>query len=65
MLREDTKMKEKIPNTAIRCTVEDCKYHCISNFCGLDSIDVGAHEEEPKKCESVDCTSFARADGAW
>ena len=58
-------MKEKSPNSSIRCTVADCKYHCVSNFCGLESIDVGTHEEEPHKSENVDCKSFARADGAW
>lgn len=58
-------MKEKIPNSSIRCTVEDCKYHCQSNYCGLSSIEVGSHEEDPKRCENVDCESFKRADGAW
>ena len=58
-------MKDKAPNPSIRCTVDDCKHHCISNFCGLDSIDVGTREEKPRKSENVDCESFARADGAW
>lgn len=47
------------PNTSIKCTVENCAHHCQgSQYCGLDSIQVGTHEANPTKVECTDCESF-------
>ena len=46
-------------NASIKCTVEQCKYHCKGgNYCSLDCITVGTHELNPTKQECTDCTSF-------
>lgn len=48
-------------NKAIRCTVNQCRYHCgAQDFCSLNSIKVGTHESDPDFCECVDCESFER-----
>jgi len=48
-------------NSSIKCTVDECKYHCGSEqYCTLDCISVGAHESNPQVCECVDCKSFAK-----
>ncbi len=47
------------PNQSIKCTVDNCAYHCQdSQFCGLNTIQVGTHESTPTKSECVDCESF-------
>lgn len=57
---EDKKMSNsKQPNMSIRCTVQQCKYHCnYENYCSLDSILVGTHEQNPTKDDCTDCKSF-------
>ena len=46
-------------NPAIECTVKECKYHCDSkNYCSLDSIMVGTHEQNPTNDQCTDCKSF-------
>lgn len=48
-------------NNSIKCTVEQCKYHCGNEqYCSLDCITVGTHEANPEVCECVDCKSFAK-----
>lgn len=48
-------------NNSIKCTVEQCKFHCGSeNYCSLDCISVGTHESNPEVCECVDCQSFSK-----
>ena len=47
------------PNRSIRCTVNSCAHHCgEQQFCALDSIQVGTHEEHPTQAECTDCMSF-------
>ena len=47
------------PNHSIRCTVNSCAHHCgEAQFCALDSIQVGTHEEHPTEVECTDCMSF-------
>jgi len=47
-------------NESIKCTVEECMYHCqTADYCSLDMIKVGAHESCPKDSQCVDCQSFA------
>ncbi|MBQ3118782.1 MAG: DUF1540 domain-containing protein [Clostridia bacterium] len=48
-------------NNSIKCTVEQCKFHCGNeNYCSLDCISVGTHESNPEVCECVDCQSFSK-----
>lgn len=48
-------------NNSIKCTVEECKFHCgDQSYCTLDCISVGAHEQNPEVCECVDCKSFSK-----
>ena len=48
-------------NSAIECSVKECKYHCdSSNYCTLNSIKVGTHELNPTMPECTDCQSFAK-----
>ena len=47
------------PNRSIQCTVNSCAHHCQNEqFCALDSIQVGTHEEHPTEVECTDCMSF-------
>lgn len=48
----------KNPNTSIRCTVQECRYHCDSDHCTLDVIKVGSHEDKADNCRCTDCESF-------
>lgn len=46
-------------NDCIRCSINNCEYHCQSeNYCSLDEIKVGTHESNPTKVECTDCESF-------
>jgi hypothetical protein len=46
-------------NQSIGCTVWECKYHDDSQeYCSLDRIMVGTHEENPTQSECTDCESF-------
>ncbi len=48
-------------NKCIACTVSQCTHHCnSSNYCTLDKIQVGTHEENPTVVECTDCNSFER-----
>lgn len=50
---------ECTPNASIKCTVNNCAYHCQDKqYCGLNSISVGTHEANPTECKCVDCESF-------
>ena len=47
------------PNHSIRCTVSQCVNHCGSkNYCALDEITIGTHEQNPTVCQCTDCESF-------
>lgn len=46
-------------NESIKCTVQQCTYHCDDkDYCSLDSILVGTHETNPTMKECTDCKSF-------
>ena len=46
-------------NHCIECTVQQCAYHCPGeNYCSLDRILVGTHEENPTMDQCTDCKSF-------
>ncbi len=48
-------------NPSIKCTVQQCAYHCDSqNYCSLDCITVGTHEQNPVMDQCTDCKSFER-----
>ena len=47
------------PNQSIKCTVSNCAHHCQdTQYCGLNTIQVGTHETNPTKPECTDCQSF-------
>ena len=50
--------EHKTPNSSIRCTVADCRYHCDSNYCTLDVISVVSHDAVADKYDCTDCSSF-------
>lgn len=46
-------------NESIKCTVDQCKHHAKSeNYCSLNSILVGTHENNPTQDQCTDCKSF-------
>lgn len=46
-------------NKSIKCTVQQCKYHCEDkDYCSLDCITVGTHEANPTESKCTDCKSF-------
>lgn len=50
---------KKSANKSIGCTVTQCAYHCASeNYCSLDKINVGTHEQNPTEVKCTDCESF-------
>lgn len=47
------------PNQSIKCTVNNCAHHCQdTQYCGLNTIQVGTHETNPTMVECTDCQSF-------
>jgi hypothetical protein len=47
------------PNTSVKCTVNNCAYHCQDeNYCGLNAVQIGTHESNPTEKQCVDCDSF-------
>lgn len=50
-----------LKNPSIKCSVEQCKYHAnTENYCTLDAIKVGTHENNPTVPECTDCLSFEK-----
>lgn len=46
-------------NKSIGCTVTQCEYHCNGeNYCSLEKINVGTHEQNPTEVKCTDCESF-------
>ena len=46
-------------NSSIKCTVHQCEYHCDQkDYCSLENITVGTHEDNPSMIECTDCESF-------
>ncbi|MBP5605019.1 MAG: DUF1540 domain-containing protein [Ruminiclostridium sp.] len=53
-------MSSERANKCIECTVSNCTHHCgSSNFCSLDSIRIGTHENNPEVEQCTDCLSFS------
>ena len=47
------------PNKSIKCTVTQCANHCKdTEFCALNTIQVGTHELNPTETKCTDCESF-------
>ena len=47
------------PNTSVRCTVCNCANHCQNqDYCGLNTVQIGTHEDNPTEKQCVDCDSF-------
>lgn len=52
-------MEKTNANHCIKCTVQQCEYHCTNdNYCSLDCITVGTHEMNPTQDQCTDCKSF-------
>lgn len=52
-------MSDKDANLCIKCSVVQCKHHCgTADYCALDEIQVGTHEENPTVVQCTDCESF-------
>ncbi|MBQ8687419.1 MAG: DUF1540 domain-containing protein [Ruminococcus sp.] len=52
-------------NPCIKCTVSQCKHNMVSeNYCVLDSIRIGSHEQNPTVPECTDCESFVKRSSA-
>lgn len=50
---------ETTANESIQCTVKQCMHHCQNqNYCSLNNIMVGTHEQNPTVVECTDCESF-------
>ena len=48
-------------NKSIECTVQQCAHHCqAENYCSLDKILVGTHEQNPTMDQCTDCKSFRK-----
>ena len=48
-------------NKCIECTVTQCANHCsTSNYCALDCIRVGTHENNPSMDQCTYCQSFRK-----
>ena len=46
-------------NHSIECSVKQCANHCEdADYCALDKIRVGTHEQNPTVSQCVDCESF-------
>ena len=52
-------MDNSFANKSIKCSVQQCKYHNNhEDYCSLDCIKVGTHEENPTVNQCTDCESF-------
>lgn len=51
-------------NESIQCTIKSCAHHAQdANYCSLDHILVGTHEENPTDKQCTDCESFEKKRG--
>lgn len=56
-------MNNKTANPSIKCSVFQCKHHCGSeDYCALNTIKVGTHEQNPTVIQCTDCESFELKD---
>ncbi|MEA4911870.1 MAG: DUF1540 domain-containing protein [Oscillospiraceae bacterium] len=55
-------MSEKA-NHCVKCSVKSCRNHCDrENFCTLDCVCIGTHENDPAMNQCTDCLSFENVD---
>ncbi|MGI5965867.1 MULTISPECIES: DUF1540 domain-containing protein [Anaerotruncus] len=48
-------------NHSIECTVQQCANHCSSaDYCSLNCVKIGTHENNPTVDQCTDCKSFIR-----
>lgn len=48
-------------NRSIHCSVDQCIYHCVNcDYCSLDRINIGTHENNPSAEQCTDCLSFRK-----
>ena len=48
-------------NRSIECTVQQCANHCQNaNYCSLNCVRIGTHENSPSMDQCTDCKSFMR-----
>ncbi|EOS58210.1 MULTISPECIES: DUF1540 domain-containing protein [unclassified Anaerotruncus] len=48
-------------NHSVECTVSQCKNHCAtSDYCSLNCVRIGTHENNPSMDQCTDCKSFVR-----
>lgn len=58
-------MDNTYANQCIACTVKECKNHHQSrNYCSLDKINIGTHENDPTVPPCTDCQSFVAKQGS-
>lgn len=51
-------------NQSIACSVQQCKNHCeTQDYCALNKISVGTHEQNPTVPPCTDCQSFEMKSG--
>ena len=61
---EVTTMENSYVNQCVMCTVDQCKHHNQSkNYCSLEAVKIGTHEENPTMCQCTDCQSFEAKSG--
>lgn len=59
-IQEDKYMNDQ-KNSAISCSVKECKYNLgTESYCTLSNIRVGTHETNPSMPECTDCQSFVK-----
>lgn len=47
-------------NRSIQCSVDECIHHCVNcDYCSLDKIHVGKHDNSSAEKHCTDCRSFA------
>ena len=57
-------MEDQKKNENIKCSVSQCRHNMVTeNYCSLDCISVGTHEENPTVPECTDCNSFVKRTG--
>lgn len=57
-------MENRKINASIACTVKECANHAgAQNYCTLNVVSIGTHENNPSECKCVDCESFRCGSG--
>ena len=57
-------MNDHRKNDHIKCSVSQCQHNLVTeNYCCLDCISVGTHEDNPTVPECTDCNSFVKRSG--